>query len=260
MIDYSVLNFYELRKMVKNGEIDQGCMGQSLYETVLDGESALEEQDVDVLDFALKGLKQYDKYKDVADVVIWGAAVARHNPGNQTEKSTIRIRKRRAFWIVAAIIFVVVLTGCAAIFDLFGKMLTLSLFTPSQQGGIYMLRTEDERFYSSIEDLLSIEQLNILYPATLPVGYSFTNFEVINRGTNLEVGLYAESPYIDFRVRIGADVQIDDFDNEINGIKYSVFEHEGMYQAVWTVEKDYYRLAVSDETVITEVIKSLRRS
>jgi hypothetical protein len=111
-----------------------------------------------------------------------------------------------------------------------------------------------------MEAMLKLENLDILYPTKLPTGYEFTTLSVANFDTYLEVKLYSEEPYVDFRARIGENIQIDSYDNEINGIKYRISEHEGMYQADWSSGEDYYWVIVSDKAIMPEIIKNLQRS
>ena len=264
MSAYSNLSYDELRNLVINGELENEKMPLSFYEELLDNEAGLRKQSAVVLEFCVAKLKQFRKYKKQEDVLIWGNAVAgrlaRERNPQGTEKVTLGKRYKRQL-VLAAAVLAITLVGCAAIFDFFGVMLKLPLSTPTEHDGRAMLRTEDERFYKTLEDLLAIEQLSILYPATLPEGYAFTNFEVINAGTHLMVKLYATEPYIDFNVMLGTSFQIDYFDYEMNNIKYSVeMVEEGIYQAFWVNGKDYYAVATHDETLLASIIENLQES
>ena len=258
------LSYGKMRQSVKNGEFENKRMRLSAYENLLDNEAGFENPSAAVLEFCVAGMKRFRKYKKQCDAVVLTNAVANrlHHERNPREmKSTFGSPKRKKLVFAAIVVaLLVTLVGCAAFFDLFAGMLNVPLLTKTEQDGRAMLRTEDERFYSSLEDLLAIEEIDILHPETLPGDYEFTDFEVINVGSFLEVKLYAEEPYIVFNVRINVDVQMDDFDGEINELKYRVVEHKGLYQAYWVDSSDYYMVAVSDETVIIEIIESLTRN
>jgi hypothetical protein len=100
-----------------------------------------------------------------------------------------------------------------------------------------------------------------MYPAVLPAGYIFTNFEVTDFGTELEILVYASDPYIAFRVLVGANMIVNDYSHEANGIKYNVSDlGDGLYQAQWTNGTDYYTIVVSDNAILSEIIKNLKET
>jgi hypothetical protein len=60
-------------------------------------------------------------------------------------------------------------------------------------------------------------------------------------------------------VRLGANIIIDSYSYEINGIKFVVVElDDGLYQAVWSYNEDYYTLVVNDREVLSEIIQNLQ--
>jgi hypothetical protein len=115
--------------------------------------------------------------------------------------------------------------------------------------------------YNSIIEMLEAENFDILYPTILPNGYEFTDFEVDDLGDNqTRIWLGASEPYISFTIRANSDVQIDEYDYEVNGIQYSIFESgNGTYVATWVYNGDYYTIDVSDRAVLSEIIENLRR-
>jgi hypothetical protein len=88
-------------------------------------------------------------------------------------------------------------------------------------GGNEFLRTEDVRFYNSINELIEAENIDILHPAQLPEGYSFNDFEVWDLDGRFEIRATATEPHLDFRIEIGVNFQIENCDYEANDIKYS---------------------------------------
>ena|GEM_PF-1488659 len=263
---YNRLSCGKMRELAVSDRLEHKHMSQPLYEILLYSEAGVVEPSATVIDFCIAGLKRFDKYKDYDDIVIWGNFVSGRLKREQQHNSIpsgitfVKPSRKRLIIAIAAAVLAISLVGCAAIFDFFGTFLNIPLLTKTEQDGKAILRTEDERFYKSLEDLFEFEKIDILYPATLPDGYAFTDFEVRNRDVGFEVALYAESPYIDFRARIDSDYKIDDFDYEVNGIKYSVFEHESLHQAHWNDGEDYYAVTVGDESLLTEIIENLKRS
>ncbi|MDR2572485.1 MAG: hypothetical protein LBD23_19615, partial [Oscillospiraceae bacterium] len=119
----------------------------------------------------------------------------------------------------------------------------------------------DTRFYNSIDEMLEAEKLSILFPVNLPHGYNFTDFEITDFNTDLELRIYATNPYIMFIVRIGANNQIESYSYEANGIKYNIVKmDDGLYQAEWNNNEDYYTIAVSDKAILSEIIKNLKEN
>lgn len=266
--EYGKFSCDKLRKLALNSKLEHEHMSQPLYESLLDNEASFDEPSADILEFCVAGLKQFDEYKGYEDSVIWGNSVAKRlkserglNPNNsKAGKITFRKPKaRRLVFIVAAIVIVGTLAGCAVIAGMYGWFLDLPLFTRTEQNGYEYLRTDSERFYESMDSMLKLENLNIFYPVELPNGYKFTDFEVADFEDDFEIRAYASEPYIFFSVRLGANVQIDDYTDEINGIKYSVFGHEEKFQAYWSIDEDFYTVAVSDEAMLSEIINNLEK-
>jgi hypothetical protein len=109
-------------------------------------------------------------------------------------------------------------------------------------------------------EMLETENLNILYPAVLPNGYNFNDFEVIDIDGQFEIRALSTEPYITFVVELGITFQIENYKHEENGIKYNVLElGDGLYQAEWIDNEDYYWIVVADEAVLSEIIKKLTR-
>jgi hypothetical protein len=120
--------------------------------------------------------------------------------------------------------------------------------------------TDGFRSYSSMNELLIAENLDILFPASLPEGYAFTDFEVIESGGDLRVQMSAMEPFIELVVRIGANIQLDGYDYEINGMVYRVLERgDGLYQADFAYNADYYTIAIGNQTALSEIIENLAR-
>lgn len=264
---YDKLSYNELRKLVINGEIAHKKLRLPLYEGLLDNEAGLEKPSAVVLEFCVIGMKRFRKYKKKEDAVVLTNAVAnrlrKERSPQKAEKNIFVIpRKRRLIFAAIIVVLAVVLVGCATFFDFIREILGLPERTPTNlRDGNEAIRVDGERLYNSMTEMLEIENLNILYPAMLPEGYAFTNFEVIDFGMDLEIRAYTAEPYILFTVRIGADYHIEEHEFEINGIKYNIFDMEdGLYQAYWRNNDVSYVIVVDNKTVISEIIENLKES
>ena len=111
--------------------------------------------------------------------------------------------------------------------------------------------------YDSFDSLIEAEGLNIIYPTKLPDGYEFTDFSVAAFGSKSMVQAYSLEPKISFSVQIGENGQFDDYDYEINGIKYIVYDVQNGYAASWSYNGDYYSINTGDKAVVLEIINNL---
>lgn len=184
------------------------------------------------------------------------------------EKKSKRFKKMRraSIAMVACVgaLFIVTLTVAAMgynVLDMIRMVLKFPEKTTINFGdGNDIIRSDDTRYYNSMNEMLDKEALNIIYPSKLPDGYNFTGFMITDYKDYIEVIAYSVSPYISFSVEIGVHYQID-YDYENNSIKYNITETiNGDYQAYWSDEKDSYSIIVSDEAILSEIIKNFKES
>jgi hypothetical protein len=141
------------------------------------------------------------------------------------------------------------------VIDLGRRILNLPERTPTDIGDNEIIRTDTFRFYDSIDELLEFENLSILFPSS----YEFNNFEITDFGAEVEVLATTLEPYIRFVVRIGFNNSIEHYDYEVNGIRYYVIERDdGLYQAGWTHNSDYYMVVIADSEMLSEIIENLQ--
>jgi len=120
-----------------------------------------------------------------------------------------------------------------------------------------MVFTSGTKTYKSMQEMLEAENLNILFPATLPDGYHFTHFETVYSDGNLNIIASATEPYIHFIVLIETSITIDSYSHEMNGVEFNIIERDGLFQAQWVFGTDYYMVAVANETTLLEIIEKL---
>jgi len=188
--------------------------------------------------------------------------------GTKYERETAPSKLKRVAVLLALLVVATLLLQGVAMalgYDTFIDMIRAALASPEVavsdlSGENEMLRTDGVRFYDSMSEMLEIENLDILFPARLPVGYSFANFIVIESGDNLRIQATATEPLIEFIVHIESNFSVDNLDYETNGVKYRIVENgDNTYQADFRHNTDYYRIVVSNRDILSEIINNLSR-
>jgi hypothetical protein len=290
---YENLTATELREMFLNGALDADSMTVEDYEKLFDYESELDIDNTnsDVLNFCSDGLGRFEKYSQDDDIqpppiekVLHKRYVQRFQEINKTANSETSAEflevvptKRRLlplsrFGRIAAM-FVSIITVAALIghgvavamgydniLDLIRNALNSPERTATNVIGQDAIFTDNTRIYNSMTELLATENLDILYPTSLPEGYGFTDFIVLDLDTGLQIQMFAIEPFIEFIAYIGANFEFDNFDYEVNDIRYSIDElGDGLYQGHWLDGADYYTIVVKNRESLSEIINNLTR-
>jgi hypothetical protein len=146
------------------------------------------------------------------------------------------------------------------IFDLIWSAIKSEDKKSDDDDGNEVVFNESVRFYDSMQEMLEIEKLNILYPEELPKGYEFNNFEADDTGKHLVISAFGTDSMIDFKIVIDTGIEIYDYAYEANGVKYNIADMgDGLCQAFWRDGQDYYMIVVDDESILSEIIENLRR-
>jgi hypothetical protein len=278
MRNYGDLSTIELRELCLNGELNADSMSLSDYERLFDYETDLDEPQSSVLVFCSNGLNQHEAYGKHLPKPSLESVFEKHEQmfgGKSAEPKAKKLRflpTSRWDRLVATIaicvaIGLIALQGMAMAmgYDNFVHMIRSAInssdnrATNSAIGRDTMFMEDGTRIYNSINDLLETEGLNVLFPARLPEGYHFETFEVNAFGTDLLIRALATEPFIEFIVNIGANTQIENYDYEIDGIKFYVIERDGLHQAGWSDSGDYYTVVVNDSAALLEIINNLAR-
>lgn len=174
--------------------------------------------------------------------------------------------KRVAVLLTLLVVATLLLQGMAMAlgYDNFIDMIRAALSNPEVSvtdfdGSNEMIRRDEFRSYNFINELLTTENLDILFPARLPAGYEFFDFEVIDLVNNLRIQASATEPFIEFVVDIGANFVIDNYSHEINNIKYNVVERNDLFQAQWNYGTNFYTVIVIEFETLLEIIENLAR-
>jgi hypothetical protein len=266
--NYSELSAVELKELLLRGELNHDLMTEEDYSAIIDEELELSEPDTEVMDFCIEGLYRFDEYKELANIRIDIDALIKQQHAETTQGEQLGERKlrksKRVAVLIAATIIGTLLIATAAAAAMGYNIFALTRQAVSSPDGMVeddsgnRINLGDSRKYNSMQEMLAAENLDILVPTRLPGGYSFTNFEVIDSNNQFRVRMSADEPYITFMVRVGADIQIEHHDYEVNGIRYYVVElDDGLHQAGWIYNGDYYAIAVGDKAALSEIIEKL---
>jgi hypothetical protein len=279
MRNYGDLSTGELRELCLDGELDANSMSLSDYERLFDYETDLDESQSSVLVFCSNGLNQHEAYGKHLPKPSIESVYSKHEQmfGEKTEEleATPKAKKRRfvptSRWgrLVATIaicvaVGVIALQGVAMamgydnVFDLIRSAFSSAERASTDGDGHEMSLTDDFRTYNSVSEMLESENLNILYPVELPIGYKFTDFIIVDSDNSFQLRALAAEPYISFTVEFNVNFQIDNYEYKINGIEYNAFETpSGFYQAEWIYNTDYYAITLGDKTTLSKIIESL---
>lgn len=263
--NYSELLYEELRAMLLNNELEHEYMTEEDYSHLLDYETELDDPSNIVLNFCFDGLSRFDKYKDCDNINIDIKSLAKiHDKGNFKFSKNIR-RVSIAVIAVISSFFVITVTAAALgynVIELALKALNTQEKTATDNDGNEIILTDNTRFYSSMNEMLNTENLKILYPEKLPDNYKFTDFRVDDFNNRLEIMAFATEPYISFEVIVKANYDIEDnYSYKINDIEYNtVVMDNGMFQAYWSDGENYYTIVVSEEAILSDIIKNLKES
>jgi hypothetical protein len=279
MRNYGDLSTGELREMCVNGELDADLMSLSDYERLFDYETDLDEPQSSVLVFCSNGLNQHEAYGKHLPKPSLESVYERHEQmfgGKSAEPQATPKAKKRQFaptsrWGKLVATFVAVFIGAALLAQgvayAFGynliEMFWNAISNPERfigdsSGDNEMNFTNNTRFYNSMEEMLETENLNILYPARLPGGYVFSDF-IVTDTTRFTIRFLSAEPFLEFTIDIGANVQIENYDYEIDGMKFYIIERDGLHQAGWSDSGDYYTVVVGDSETLLKIINNLAR-
>ena len=270
MQEYSNLTALELRELCLNGELDGKSMSMEDFEKLFGHEIALADPSATVLDFCTLGLDGFDKYCSDMPMPTLESVLQKRKvkkiPKARRFVPTSRLGRLVATIAICVAVGLIALQGVAMAmgYDNFIAWIRSALSSDERAtvdtAGNQTFLDDNVRIYDSIEDLFETENLNVLFPTSLPNGYAFTDFIVLNIDSVLEIQAVASNPLIEFTVYVGASVQLDSYDHEGNDIKYRIAEMgEGLYQADFSYEDDYYTIVVSDRVVLSEIMNNLAR-
>jgi len=288
---YSKTSYANLHDLFVKGELYHEHMEQSDYERLLSQESDFENKSNEyILEFCANGLKQYEEYAHLSDIEIYLKFMAKNIAIHDAERSVlerfrtpkntgaiaeIRSRsgkksERKQYRLASMIVAIVTISVLALTVVAFGYSFETLLRRALETPGVPVIDDDteiivavDTRTYDSKQELLYNIPYNILYPAYLPESKSFTDFYFDDFGVMKSIIMKTDERYITFNVNIGRDfLDFEEFEYEINGIKFNVFEFDGVfYQASWVCENGFsYSLVVKDREIIPKIMENLKQN
>ena len=208
MVADNILSYDDLRQLFLDGGLSHEHMTESVYEFILDNESQLAKPNISVIEFCTSGLRKYDRYKAIDDVLVFGEFAALYAETAEVSVVAPRIIRRNpkravAIAIVAVIgsLFIATLTAAALgynVIDMLWKAINSPEKTVANIDDKAIIHSNDFRVYNSMSEMLNNENINILYPSELPIGYEFTDFEVTDFDNHYELLAFATEPYIHY--------------------------------------------------------------
>lgn len=181
---------------------------------------------------------------------------------HREKKNPFFIRSKRilAASVAVFIIFFGGIAFCAfnpTVKDMILNVLELNVGDSVYDNGITYIYMGQSRNYNSIEELVLVENLNILYPRELPDNVSVKSIYITeNRDettityTDYSIGIIITHNYESTKLPI-------DSEYFINNIKYSIIEKEDCYMAYAIINQDLYSIRSNNEETLYQLIKSL---
>ena len=273
--NYNTLSYKKLREMLLNGELEHQYVTQEVCMYLFDNEFKTKKPDSIVINFCVDALLQFGEYEkgeklgvlqtnhgevDVEAIVRKYEIEALLNKARkQAEKrecskphGQAKRFKRFAVAGVAALVTFAIAVGFGYP-DFFKVFVNLPAET-STYNDEAEIKFKETRYYDSMNEMFKNENVEILYNIELLNEY-FTDFEAFN-GRLLA---YDSTFNLSFEIKIGANIQIEQYDYETqNGLKYNTVDKgNGVYQACWSVNGDYYEIVADDMAILSQIINKL---
>ena len=183
-----------------------------------------------------------------------------------------RVVKKRIIWkkvwLVAAIIVLLIsaatITASAFgfnVFDYFKQVINLPVGGRVDQGDITFINSGKMKTYSSIDELLIEEEIDILYPSVLPNG---AVIKQVNISKNANHGEAIQFITNDLSTIVSVDTNIEDFEVtgyvesvDIEERVYYLFSDNGFY-AICNYDNCYYYIGSDSYENLILIIENMR--
>ena len=131
-------------------------------------------------------------------------------------------------------------------------------------GGITVQKGEASKYYDSIEEFLNKEELDILYPSSLPDGINLRFVSMTEYGDDkFDLTFAFDTNSIGFSV-FNYDLSLRKFDTEdvitANGIEYTILHISDRYQANYVNEKYAYSITSYDYDDLIYLLNSMKEA
>ncbi len=217
------LNGQEIKEMIDNGKVVLEDLDTAALEKLFDYETdmlCIDEGDMELINACAKRLDELngpamseEHFWAVidrvdADIVSGKKETA---PVDMPVKAHTRAVKRRyiskKIWIIAATIAIIAATATITasafgfnVFDYFKEVISLSAGEKVDKGTITLINRGEAKEYSSIEELLLGESINILYPSSLPANSQLESVKIVEDINGKQVIILTNNPQINIVV------------------------------------------------------------
>lgn len=269
------LSGQEIREMIISGAVKLNELSTQALETLFDYESdrvsdgasdaSLLLECAEILDNANHGEEAAQKsqafLKSVLDEMC-------------AEKPPKKQKKRR--WKTAAIIAAAVLLfafGITALADTMGydilsylrEMVGMEPGTVTEKDGVTLVHIGETKDYSSVEELLRDENLNIMYPSVLPDGITLEEVRVVDSETGgSRIQFIMNTSDITINVDTSAEMQVDfpyyesHYEKHTSGNHdFYLFEEERHF-AICHENETYYSIGAADKETLIFIINHMK--
>ena len=116
------------------------------------------------------------------------------------------------------------------------------------------------RYYKTIEEMIEAENLDIVYPRSLPDGYIIDEISVTDMGEFKEIRLMSsliQPKKFVFTIDINRDIKQSENLERIGNIDCYIGENNSMFYAVWSIDKNHYRLSCENKNDLISIIKNI---
>lgn len=186
-------------------------------------------------------------------------------PAVQPKKRPFRLKKAMLVAAAAAVLLCCVSVGVAALgFDVFGCFRNL-VFSPvgakMEESGITLVHLGETAQYSSMEELLAAEELDIMYPTKFPEGVFITEIGVfagVHGGET--IGIKTNDPQTTISIDLGASDTGGSFADceEILIGEKTFFIRKDMFFAVSYYKENYYYIQTTNYENLLFIIQNLK--
>ena len=259
--------YEEIKEMISCGKLEMSSLDSEFLRGLMDYETdllCLGEGDVDIISNCADILCERDK--DMMSHEDFMAVVRK-----TLDKQTVRKRfsLKRALAVAAAV--ACLLVGSAVVasalgFNLFGfvdKIARKPAGTKWEEGGITIQNGGESKVYSTIEEAMEKENLDIMYPSSFPDGVVVKIIRVNKLDDSKNIHILTENNDITIFIQTNVALTDDEFEDEElytkNGVDYILFEddEECKYVAFCNVNGCAYTIQAKEYEDLIYIIENM---
>ena len=131
-----------------------------------------------------------------------------------------------------------------------------------EHNGVTMYNYDETRKYQTVEELISAEKLDILYPTWLPENVKVSQVTYISEGKEAEYNILCENPIHAVLIypnqTINKEVKQDCLLKEINGYEVYYFTEKDFVQGDFIYKETLYAVTTDTEENLFRIIENLK--